>query len=89
MKNPYEPIFKEIAKGLLSICEFKPNFSNKCFLDVILIFQTALMDKVYENQNYDNMPFEQRFEMVKKCGEDLRKLIHTYTNLDIHKLAKL
>jgi len=34
------------------------------------------------------MPMKYREEMIQKAGEDLRKLIHTYTNLDTHELAK-
>jgi len=32
--NPYEPIFKEIANGLLQTVDQKPNFSNDCFIDI-------------------------------------------------------
>jgi len=27
-------------------------------------------------------------EIATKCGEELRKLIHTYTGLDTHELSK-
>jgi len=66
----------------------KPNYSNRDFLNTILIFQTALMDKVYDNQDYDKMDFEDRKNMVMQCGKDLRKLIHTYTGLDTHKIEE-
>jgi len=62
----------------------KPNYSNRDFMNTILIFQAALMDKLYDNQEYDNMDFESRFEMASQCGLDLRRLIHTYTGLDTH-----
>jgi len=88
MKNPYEPILKEIATGLLELAEMKPNFSNDALLDATLIFQAVFMDKIFDNQNYDNMPMEYRCEMVNKAGEELRKLIHTYTNLDTVELVK-
>jgi hypothetical protein len=42
------------------------------------------MDKMYDNQDYDKMSLEDRMNMTFKCGEDLRKLIFTYTNLDTH-----
>ena len=75
--NPYEPILKELASGMLEVAEIKPNYSNDAFLDVILIFQTVLMDKIFDNQNFDNMPLIQRAEMVEACGNELCKLIHT------------
>ena len=73
--NPYEQIFSEIATGLLEVAEIKPNYSDNAMLDVLLIFQSVLMDKVFDNQNFDNMPMEQRMEMVEGAGKELRKLI--------------
>jgi hypothetical protein len=46
------------------------------------------MDKMYDNQDYDKMSLEDRINMTFKCGEDLRKLIFTYTNLDTHKVEE-
>lgn len=64
----------------------KPNCSKRDFLNTIIIFQTALMDKMFDNQDYDNMPGTERLKMTESCGLSLRKLIHTYTGLDTHKL---
>jgi len=55
-------------------------------MNTIIIFQNALMDKMYDNQNYDDMDIEDRLKMVETCGSELRKLIHTYTGLDTHKI---
>ena len=35
--------------------ENKPNYSNRDFMNALIIFQTALMDKMWDNQNYDKM----------------------------------
>ena len=86
--NPYEVIFKEIADGLLEVSDFKPNYSDNALLDSLLIFQSVLMDKLYDNQEYDNMDWVEREKMTIKCGDDLRKLIHTYTGLDTYELVK-
>jgi hypothetical protein len=86
--NPYEPIFSEIANGLLEVAEIKPNYSDNAMLDVTLIFQSVFMDKIFDNQNFDNMPIGDRLNMAQKAGEDLRKLIHTYTGLDTHELVR-
>ena len=66
----------------------KPNYSNRDFMNTILIFQTALMDKMFDNQDFDDMPLEVRGVMVTKCGLELRKLIFTYTGLDTHKFEE-
>jgi hypothetical protein len=66
----------------------KPNYSNRDFMNATIIFQTALMDKMYDNQEYDGMNIEYRLKMAESCGLNLRKLIHTYTGLDTHKLEE-
>jgi hypothetical protein len=86
--NPYEPIFKEIANGLLEVSEIKPNYSDNAMLDVSLIFQSVFMDKIFDNQDYDNMSYEHRSKMVEQAGKDLRNLIHTYTGLDTVQLVE-
>jgi len=68
--------------------ENKPNYSNRDFMNTIIIFQTALMDKMYDNQEYDKMNSEDRMKMAESCGLSLRKIIHTYTGLDTHKLEE-
>ena len=57
-------------------------------MNATIIFQTALMDKMYDNQNYDKMDFDCRLRMAESCGMELRKLIHTYTGLDTHKIEE-
>lgn len=66
----------------------KPNIPNRAFMNAIIIFQSALMDKLYDNQNFDNMPMEERLKMAESCGKELRKLIHTYTGLDTHNMEQ-
>ena len=52
-KNELEAIANDLltqnaeAKGN----ENKPNYSNRDFMNAVIIFQTALMDKMYDNQN--------------------------------------
>jgi hypothetical protein len=86
--NPYEPILEEIAMGLLEVAEIKPNYSDNAMLNATLIFQSVFMDKLFDNQDYDGMLMEDRMKMAQSAGEELRKLIHTYTGLDTHELVK-
>ena len=46
------------------------------------------MDKMYDNQDYDGMSMDDRMKMAESCGLALRKLIHTYTGLDTHKIEE-
>ena len=68
--------------------ENKPNYTNREFMNALIIFQTALMDKMWDNQDYDKMQFKDRENMAVQFGLDLRKLIHTYTGLDTHKIEE-
>ena len=86
--NPYETIFSEIAVGLLEVSDFKPDYTDNAMLDVTIIFQSVFMDKIFDNQDFDNMSLDDRLKMAEKAGEDLRKLIHTYTGLDTRELVK-
>lgn len=89
MNDLHEPILKEIANNFLLTADQKRNFTEKGFFNASYIFHTVLMNKMYELQDYDKMPEQQRIEMAIKCGDDLRKFIHTYTGLDTFELAKL
>jgi len=85
--NPYDPILKEIATGMLERdYEKKPNYSYEAIINATLIFTSVLVDKIFENQDYDNMALGERTKMVVRAGKEIRKLIHTYTGLDTHKL---
>ena len=64
----------------------KPNYSNRDFMNCLIIFQTALMDKMWDNQEFDGMTFDDRLKMAETCGNELSKLIHTFTGLDTKNL---
>lgn len=83
-----ELIANDFLDQNISSIGFKPNYSNRDFMNTIIIFQTALMDKMYDCQTYDNMNIEDRKKMAESCGQSLRKLIHTYTGLDTHKFEE-
>ena len=85
------PILEEIE---LALWEFeasigdKPNYSEGGFRAAIKIFMSAMMDKIWELQSDENMSMEDRVNMVQKCGEDVRKIVKTYSNIDTHDLYK-
>lgn len=80
--NPYEPILKEVASGMLATIEIKPNYYNNALLDATLIFQMVLFDKIYDLQTDEFMKLKYLLEMAESCGKELRKIIHTYTGLN-------
>lgn len=88
----YKKELEQIASDFLNQASdskgYKPNYSNRDFMNAVIIFQTALMDKLYDLQNFDVMPIDERLKMAESCGMELRKLIHTYTGLDTHKVEE-
>ena len=78
---------KAIAMDLLSQSGEKPNYSNTDLVNAVIIFQTALMDKLYDNQNYLNMSLDDRCIMAENCGAELREFILKYTGLDMFEIV--
>lgn len=85
-KKELEAIANDLRIQSFDGVEDKPNYSNRDFMNVLFIFQTALSDKMYDNQEFDKMPFQDRINMANSCGLDLIKFIHTYTGLDTRKI---
>jgi hypothetical protein len=83
------PILEEIEDTLW---EFeandgsKPNYTIEGFRGATKIFMSVLMDKIWELQANENIPMENRIQMVEKAGQDVRQLIKTYTDIDTHQL---
>ena len=67
-------------------CENKPNYTNRDFFNVLIIFQNALMDKMFDNQNYIEMSLQDREQMAINCGYELRDFIIKYTGLNPSKI---
>ena len=62
--------------------ENKPNYTNRDFFNVLIIFQNALMDKMFDNQNYLDMDLIDREQMAINCGNELRDFVLKYTGLN-------
>lgn len=62
----------------------KPEFTFEGFRAATKIFMAVMMDKIWELQSNEGMELTDRCLMVEKCGEDVRKVIKMYTNLDAH-----
>ena len=83
-KKELEIIANDILNQNADTKDNKPNYTNREFFNTLIIFQAALMDKMWDLQQVENIDFKDRENMAIKCNLDLRKLIKTYTNLDTH-----
>jgi hypothetical protein len=67
----------------------KPEYTNEGFRAATKIFMSVVLDKMWELQESENIPIEDRSNMATKAGEDIRQLVKNYTNIDCHDLYKL
>ncbi len=85
------PILADIEKVLWQYEALegkKPNYTDQAFRASIKIFMSALLDKMYDLQEDEHLSFEDKINMAKKAGEDLRKLVKIYTDIDTVELYK-
>lgn len=80
------PILQEIESSLLEFAEYKPEFTTEGFRAAIYIFQSALLDKMFELQEKEKMSLKDSELMAKDLGEELRAFIGKFTGIDTHKL---
>ena len=78
------PIFVEIQDTLIENYETKPNFTQDGFIAGTYIFQTVILDKIWELQETENIPMNIREDIAVKCGTEIRALIKKYCNIDTH-----
>jgi hypothetical protein len=66
----------------------KPGYTDGGFRSAVKIFMSVMMDRMWDLQQDESIDMNDRVAMVEKCGNDVRNLIKTYTNIDTHNLYK-
>ena len=80
---------EQIATSILSQHGSKPGYSNRDFFNTLLIFNCALVDKIYDNQDKIGMGLKDRVDMVQNYGTEMRDLILKYTGIDTFQVEHL
>lgn len=83
------PVLIEIEETLWEFeanAGFAPKYSNEGFRAAIKIFVSAVMDKMWLLQKFEEMDREDRLNMVGAAGDDIRSLVKKYTGVDPHDL---
>ena len=62
------------------------DYKDSSLEDATLIFAHVLFNKIWKLQENEDMWKEDRELMVNQAGKDIRKLIKTYTGVDMHKI---
>lgn len=77
-------ILQELESAILDFnCTGKkPYYTDEGFRAITYIFMSVLMDKMFDLQQKDQMQFKDRENMAFSAGNELRKLIKTYTGID-------
>ena len=84
-----------ISRSLELLCDIfllnaeKPNFKNRDFLNASIVFNSVLVDKIYDNQDYIGMSMEERENMVTNYGNELKNIIEKYTGIDTFQVEHL
>ena len=64
----------------------KPSYSQEVLRSATVIFTSVLMDKMWELGDREDIDIDTRGKMARKCGEDIRKLVKIYTDVDTYSL---
>lgn len=62
------------------------NFSPDAFRASLMIFQTVMLERMWELQKSEGMEMTDREIMAFELGKELGKLIHVFTGIDTHQL---
>ena len=58
------------------------DYGDDAFRASTVIFMTTLMDRMWVLQEKEDLPIEDRKNMAEKAGQELRKLVKTFTDID-------
>lgn len=79
-----------IVEDAINMMEFsgnqRPNYSKHAMRAGLKIALSVIMDAMYGLQEIEEINFETRVDMAKECVKQLKKLIHTFTNITVEEL---
>jgi len=94
MINQIDDILIEIERVLflhqdncreLNISE-KPNYSVDGLRASIKIFSSYMLDHMYNLNEKEHLSLNDRCRMATSLGDEIRKIVKIYTDIDTHKL---
>ena len=66
----------------------KFDYSDDDLLNASIVFNSILGTKLFDLMQKEGHPFDLQMQQAQKMGEELRLLIYTFTNIDMHEIAK-
>jgi len=87
---PQREILEELAMLALESDSrgLKFDYSDEDLLNASIIFNSVLGTKLFDLCSKEEQSFDLMKQQAQKLGEELRLLIYTFTNIDMHQIAK-
>ena len=84
------PILLELETTIIEFdaTQQKPNYDKNALRAATKIFYHVLLDEMYNMQDREKMPLEDRINMATSSGNYFHKLIKTYTGQDSYEFYK-
>lgn len=86
------PVLKEIEDAIweqeINFEGEPPHYTNDGFRAAVKIFMSAMTDKLWANDTLLGCPIEYMGRHAEALGNDIRRLVKEYTNIDTHNLYK-
>jgi hypothetical protein len=85
------PILLEIEQTLIEFECYngtQPKFTDEALRAATKIFFSILMDKMFDLQLKEKMTNKAACEMATAAGEELRRFVKVYTDIDTHEMFK-
>ena len=64
------------------------DYSDDDLLNASIVFNSILGTKLFDLVQKEGQPVDLQLQQAQKMGEELRLLIYTFTNIDMHEIAR-
>ena len=87
---PHSEVLEQMALLCLE-CDSrgrKFDYSDEDLLNASIVFNSILGTKLFDLVQKEGQPVDLQLQQAQKMGEELRLLIYTFTNIDMHEIAR-
>lgn len=89
-----QPPHSEVLEQMALLClesdsrGKKFDYSDRDLMNGSIVFFSILSTKLYDLTQSEGHTEKMQIEQATKLGEELRLLVYTFTNIDLHELAR-
>lgn len=87
---PHSEVLEQIALLCLECDSIgrKFDYSDEDLLNASIVFNSILGTKLFDLMQKEGHTHDLQLQQAQKMGEEMRLLIYTFTNIDLHELAR-